>query len=159
MNSPELIVRTGRPTDAETLTRFNLALAAETESRHLDPATVRAGVEAVLTDPNKGVYYLAERAGNVVGSLMITREWSDWRNGHFWWIQSVFVVPEARGSSVYSTLHRHVEQSARAAAGCGLRLYVDDENVRAQAVYRALGMVASNYTLFEVDWGQGPLPG
>lgn len=100
-----------------------------------------------------GVYYLAEQDGRVVGQLLITFEFSDWRDGLFWWIQSVYVHPSARRGGVYRALHRHVEQEARkSGTACGLRLYVDKRNTRAQQVYRSLGLVPTEYDLYEADW-------
>ncbi|HET6582356.1 MAG TPA: GNAT family N-acetyltransferase, partial [Nannocystaceae bacterium] len=132
---------------------FNAALARETEGKALDRDRLTAGVAALLADEAKGRYFVATRDGVVVGALCITYEWSDWRNGVFWWIQSVYVPASARRQGVYSALYRHVDALARASAGvCGLRLYVDHDNERAQAVYAALGMRASHYRCFEVDF-------
>lgn len=146
-------IRTASADDAETVTANNLALAQEAEGRRLDPDTVCSGVRRLLADPTRGVYYLAERDGKVVGQLLITREWSDWRDGWFWWIQSVYVNPDARRQGVYRTLHQHVEAQARHQPDVrGLRLYVDSGNTRAQRVYEQLGMKQSGYILYETDW-------
>ena len=111
------------------------------------------GVRAVLGDAERGLYFVAESGGNLIGQMMVTREWSDWRNGWFWWIQSVYVKPEFRQHGVYRRLHEHVERTARATAGvCGLRLYVEHENERAQRVYERLGMARTTYRMFETDW-------
>jgi GNAT superfamily N-acetyltransferase len=143
-------VRVARPGDAARLVRFNLALARETESRELDPAILGAGVERALADPERGRYFVAEMAGAAVGALLVTTEWSDWRNGWFWWIQSVYVEPRSRGRGVYSALHGHVRDAARSAGDVvGLRLYVERENARAQATYRRLGMTETGYRLYE----------
>jgi GNAT superfamily N-acetyltransferase len=148
-----LSIRRAEPVDADIIAAFNQAMAVETEGRRLDGATLAAGVRAVLRDPARGLYYLAERGGAVVGPLLLTYEWSDWRNGWFWWIQSVYVAPAARGGGVYRGLHEHVAALARAAGDvCGVRLYVDAGNAAAQAVYRRLGMAVTNYRLFETDW-------
>lgn len=153
MQSSEISIRPASSTDAELIAAFNLAMAMETEQRQLDADKVRRGVNALLTEPQHGVYYVAELSGRVVGQMLVTYEWSDWRNGRFWWIQSVYVVPEARRVGVYRTMHRRVEELARATPGvCGLRLYVDRDNVRAQQVYREMGMVQTDYLLFETDW-------
>jgi ribosomal protein S18 acetylase RimI-like enzyme len=148
----ELRIRGALPEDAPVIAGFNAAMALETEHLTLDPVRLRAGVEAVLADAAKGFYFVAEEDGQVVGQLMITFEWSDWRNGNFWWIQSVYVQPETRGLGVYRRLYEHV-RSAAADAGnvCGIRLYVERENKRAQEVYRRQGMRAAGYEMYEVD--------
>jgi ribosomal protein S18 acetylase RimI-like enzyme len=116
-------------------------------------ATVRAGVRRVLADPARGVYYVAQREEKVVGQLLITREWSDWRDGWFWWIQSVYVVPEARRQRVYRRLYQHVVSEAHRQPDVrGLRLYVDTENTRAQRVYESLGMRRARYHFYELEW-------
>jgi ribosomal protein S18 acetylase RimI-like enzyme len=144
------VIRPATPADAETIASFNEAMALETEGRSLDPSTIRAGVRGLLTRPDLGFYLLAEEGGAAVGQLMITFEWSDWRNGVFWWIQSVFVKPEVRGRGVYRALHERVREMAVEAGGvCGFRLYVEKENAVAQATYRRLGMHETRYVLFE----------
>lgn len=146
-------VRTAGPADAELVVAFNRAMARETEGRELDPEALRAGVESLLGDPSRGRYFLAETTeGRAAGQLMITYEWSDWRNGFVWWIQSVYVAPALRRRGVYTALHRRAQASARAAGAVGIRLYVERDNRRAQAAYRALGMAASRYVLFEEMW-------
>ena len=146
----DLTIRRATVDDAETLARFNEAMAAETEDKTLDPDTVRAGVRAVFDKPEQAFYLVAERDDTIVGSLMITTEWSDWRNANFWWIQSVYVRPEARRAGVYTALHREVRRRARDADGvCGLRLYVERDNAAAQAVYKELGMDAPPYRMYE----------
>lgn len=132
-------------------------MARETEDKELDAALVRQGVLAVLNRPELGRYLIAEQDGNVVGQLMLTYEWSDWRNGAFWWIQSVYVRPDQRRNGVFRALYQHVEQLARVTPGvCGLRLYVEAHNERAIATYRDLGMQPSGHTVFEADWVLGP---
>ena len=146
-------IRPARPDDAEVVADFNARLAADTEDLVLDRARLLAGVRAVLADPGKGFYTMAERAGAPVGQLLITREWSDWRNGDFWWIQSVFVVPEARGAGVFRALYEHVDRLARERGDvCGLRLYVERHNDRAQRTYERLGMQRTVYDMFETDY-------
>jgi ribosomal protein S18 acetylase RimI-like enzyme len=146
-------IRHATVADLETIAANNRAMALETEGKELDPATLRRGVAALLGDPGKGFYLLAERADRVAGQLMVTFEWSDWRNGTFWWIQSVYVAPEARRAGVYRALHGRLLAMARETAGvCGIRLYVDAENARAQATYAALGMQRARYDLYEVDF-------
>jgi GNAT superfamily N-acetyltransferase len=139
--------------DLATLVEFNRALALETEDRELDPERLRLGVSAVLADPARGSYHVAVRGEEPLGALLLTSEWSDWRNGVFWWIQSVYVVPAERRSGVFRKLYDHVVERARASGDvCGLRLYVDHENRIAQEVYRELGMSAARYRMFELDF-------
>lgn len=146
-------VRTATADDLDTLVRFNVAMAEETEDRRLDEDVVRRGVARALADARLGRYYLAEREGEVVGQLLVTTEFSDWRAGVFWWIQSVYVAPTARQAGIYRALHAHVTQLARQTPEvCGLRLYVDTHNTRAQQVYRTLGMQRTQYELYETDW-------
>ncbi len=154
-----LEIRRATPADADALVAGNLAMAAETEARGLDPAVLRAGVEAVLRDAARGTFWVATRAGRVVGQMLITLEWSDWRNGWFWWIQSVFVVKEERKAGVYRALHEHVEKAARVRGDvCGLRLYVERENTIAQRVYQRMGMTETHYHLYEIDWSNERRP-
>ena len=128
-------------------------MAAETEDMALDPDTVGPGVDAVLADSSLGFYLVVEIDGKPAGQLMVTYEWSDWRNGLWWWIQSVYVRPEYRRRGVYSALHRHVAEEAQAAGGvCGLRLYVEQENTTAQQVYRSLEMYPTRYHMYEVEF-------
>lgn len=124
-------------------------MALETEGKDLDFETVSAGVAAVFEDKSKGFYLVAEDGGAVVGCLMITYEWSDWRNGWFWWIQSVFIKPEYRGKRIYSRFYEYLKAEAENHDVCGFRLYAETENVHAQAVYSRLGMLKPNYTMFE----------
>ena len=136
--------------DAEVLVEFNCAMALETEGKELLPEVIGAGVRALLANPAAGFYVVAEREGRVVGALLITNEWSDWRNGTFWWIQSVYVRPDSRRQGVYKTLYRHVQEMAAKDPGvCGFRLYVERENARAQRTYDALGMKQTHYLVFE----------
>jgi ribosomal protein S18 acetylase RimI-like enzyme len=146
-------IRHAVPSDAPTLVAFNRAMAMETEDLALDPQIVFKGVGAVLADPSKGIYFLAELDDHPAGCLLITHEWSDWRNGDIWWIQSVYVHPDFRRRGVFKALYRHVEQAARAAGAVGVRLYVEQENTPAQATYLSLGMELSHYRLMQVLFG------
>jgi ribosomal protein S18 acetylase RimI-like enzyme len=145
-------IRPATPADAATIAAYNAAMALETEHKRLDPATLRAGVEWAIAHPEAARYFLADIDGQVVAQLMITFEWSDWRNAMFWWVQSVYVHPDFRSRGVFATLHRHVEGLARQARACGLRLYVEKDNTRAQEVYRRLGMSDAGYLVYEADW-------
>lgn len=137
--------------DVDSLVEFNLAMARETEAKELAPGTLRAGVAGFIARPQYGFYLVAEaEAGAVVGSLMITYEWSDWRNGLFWWIQSVYIRPAFRRRGVYKTLYEHVKQLAATASDVrGFRLYVERENTVAQDAYKRLGMSETYYKMFE----------
>jgi GNAT superfamily N-acetyltransferase len=149
-------IRLAAPGDAETIARFNQAMAQETEGRQLDFERLRRGVQAVLSDPSKGRYWVAEIDGRLAGQLLITFEWSDWRNGAFWWIQSVYVDPAFRRRGVFRALYEHVARQARQAPDvCGLRLYVEQDNRRAQAAYERLGMHPAPYRIYEVDFVLG----
>ena len=140
--------------DLEVIVRFNREMAREAEGRELDPSTLRAGVNALLSDPVRGRYYLAVEDGRVLGQLLVTTEWSDWRNGEIWWIGSVYVAPEHRRRGVYSALHRHVRERARRLGAVGLRLYVDRENRAARRSYKELGMERARYAMYEEIWGE-----
>ena len=146
----EIKVRQATVAEAGRIAAFNRAMAMETESLALDEKTVAAGVVALMGHPDRGFYLVAEVDGAVAGCLLITYEWSDWRNKMFWWIQSVYVKPEQRGHGVYSALAEKVKALAGQAGNvCGLRLYVHKANVRAQEVYRNLGMEETAYLVFE----------
>jgi GNAT superfamily N-acetyltransferase len=145
-----ITIREATLADAATIADNNSSMALETEGRALAPDIVGPGVTALLEDPQKGRYWVAEADGDVVGQLMVTYEWSDWRNGMLWWIQSVYVDPGYRRRGVFSSLYRHVESLASAEPGvCGLRLYVEKKNRRAQQTYAALGMTKPNYVVME----------
>jgi len=150
-------IRRGLLADADLLTHFNHAMARESEDKPLDLARLKAGITALLNHPADGYYLIAEcDRGEAAGALMLTFEWSDWRNGRFWWIQSVYVRPEFRRTGVYRALHAHVRDAAHAdPTACGLRLYVERENTGAQATYRAMGMVETHYRLYEEEFARG----
>ena len=151
-----ITIREATAADLDTVVGFNLALAKESEGRELDEAVLRAGVAALLADDEKGTYFLAIDDGRVVAQTMITYEWSDWRNGVFWWIQSVYVDAAHRGTGLFSGLYRHIHQLALdTPTVCGLRLYVDQENQHAADIYRALGMQDAHYDMLEVDFRLG----
>jgi GNAT superfamily N-acetyltransferase len=136
--------------DHETITRFQLAMAFETEKLRLDPVICASGVRAVFDDPHKGTYFVCEKNGTVIASLMIIPEWSDWRNGDVWWIHSVYVVNGERGAGVFRRLYGHIRDLVEASDRLrGLRLFVDKSNLGAQKVYRKLGMTDEHYSLFE----------
>ena len=143
--------------DLEALVRFNAAMALETEGRVLDRQRLRYGVEAVLASSIRGFYVVGEAQGDhqprVVGQLMVTYEWSDWRNGYFWWIQSVYVDPQWRRLGVFRSMHEYVLSEARARPDvCGVRLYVEAGNTTAQAAYERVGLAPSAYRVFERDF-------
>jgi GNAT superfamily N-acetyltransferase len=145
-------IRLAVTTDIDALVGFNKAMALETEDKVLDASVLRPGVAAVFEDPNKGFYVVAEVDTTIVGGLLITFEWSDWRNKWFWWIQSVYVLPQYRGQSVYRQLYKFVKTLADQRGDvCGFRLYVERENERAQRVYEKLGMQRSHYLAYEEE--------
>jgi len=146
------LLRAANPADAETIAQFNCAMALETENKTLDPIRVRDGVQAVIDQPARGFYLLAERNDIVLGGLMVTFEWSDWRNADFWWIQSVYVRPQARRQGIYAALYREIEARARSAGACGLRLYVENGNQNAMATYVRLGMADAHYRVMEQNF-------
>ena len=149
----DIHIRRAVASDAGFIAESNIAMALETEGMALDATVVGPGVAAALADDSLGFYLVAEIDGHPAGQLMVTYEWSDWRNGLWWWIQSVYVRPEFRRRGVYTALHRHVEAAARAAGGvCGLRLYVEQENTRAQQVYQSLDMYNTRYHMYEVEF-------
>lgn len=145
-----MIIRQATTHDSEAIVAFQLAMAWETEQLRLDRPTVIKGVAAVFNDPSKGTYYVAEMEGQVVGSLLTTFEWSDWRNGTVLWIQSVYVMPEFRKKSIFSKLYRHVREKVVNNQDLrGIRLYADKTNTPAHRVYEHLGMTAEHYQMYE----------
>jgi GNAT superfamily N-acetyltransferase len=148
--SAEIIIRQAVLGDLKALVEFNCAMARETEGTALDPHRVTAGVRGLFEQPQRGFYLVAEQSGHVVGALMITSEWSDWRNGLFWWIQSVYVPRDWRRQGIFRRLYQHVQQCARRDPQiCGLRLYVDCNNGAAQQTYAAMGMTETAYRLYQ----------
>ncbi len=153
MTDSPILVRRAEPGEAHHIVRFQQSMALETEGKTLDESLISAGVEAVFEDSDKGFYLVAVTDGVVVGSLLITYEWSDWRNATFWWIQSVFVDAAHRRRGVYTAMHDHVLRQARKREDiCGIRLYVERSNHIAQQTYKELGMDHSHYDLYEIDF-------
>lgn len=149
MDNP-VTVRKATSDDANSLIEFNIAMAMETEQKTLEREKIEPGVKALFDHPEYGFYLAAESEDRIVGSLMITKEWSDWRNGLFWWIQSVYVIPEFRRQGVYRSMYQTIQDMAKEQNGiCGFRLYVEKENVSAQKTYRKLGMKETHYKMFE----------
>ena len=144
-----LNIRKGEARDLEVIVDFNINMAIETESKHLDRATTTRGVEAALRDEAKGLYFLADLDGRVIGQLMLTHEWSDWRNGDIWWIQSVYVMPDFRGRGIFGAMYRFVAAEAKKTAAIGLRLYIERDNAGARKVYEKLGMTLTHYDIME----------
>src|SRR5258706_1082791 len=149
-------VRPADTSDLEPLVAGNVALAEESERLRLDIDTLRQGIAALLESRAPGRYFVAELDGRVVGQLLTTYEWSDWRNRTVWWIQSVYVVPEARQRGLLPALYETARREALAAGAGGLRLYVDTTNTRAQTVYAALGMRGDHYRVFEDMFADQP---
>lgn len=150
MESAGVLIRAARPEDWPILATFNAQLAWETEQKRLDSDVLAAGIRALLSDPAKGRYFVAEVDSLVVGQLMHTREWSDWRNGDIWWLQSVYVEPEFRRRGVFRALFTQLRQEAEREPGVvGIRLYVEQANDRAHHTYRSLGMDVAGYFVME----------
>jgi GNAT superfamily N-acetyltransferase len=146
----QLHLRRAEMRDADTIARFNAQMASETEGKELIEEVIGAGVRRLLETPTLGFYLVADHEGRVVACLMITNEWSDWRNGLFWWIQSVYVEKDFRRQGVYRRMYEHVREMAKADGGvCGFRLYVEKENEVAHATYASLGMKETDYLLYE----------
>ena len=156
-HSNHVEVRPASSRDLDALVSFSAAMAMETEARRLDRDRLRQGVLAVLESAEHGFYVVGERhdldSHQVVGQLLITYEWSDWRNATFWWIQSVYVHPTWRRQGIYRQMHRHVVNMARARQDvCGVRLYVEEHNEKAQRVYRRVGLMPAGYIVLEEDF-------
>jgi GNAT superfamily N-acetyltransferase len=142
-----LFIRPAEPKDVPFLVECNAAMASETEHKTLDREVLARGTRAVFDDPRRGFYLVAELDGDPAGCLLITYEWSDWRNGDWWWFQSVYVTPAARRAGIFRALYAEVERRARAAGAVGLRLYVERDNERAQRTYASLGMEEEAYRM------------
>lgn len=145
-----MIIRQALAQDAAELAEFNIRMARETEGVELIPQVIRAGVDALIANPQRGFYLVVELDNGIQASLMVTNEWSDWRNGNFWWIQSVYVRPEYRRQGLYRELYERVKELAEQDESvCGFRLYVERDNRSAQQTYAALGMQETDYKIFE----------
>ena len=145
-----ITIREATPADTEIIAEYNSRISEETEDGPLDRQLIVPGVEALLADPTKGRYWLAVSDGRPIGQIMVTYEWSDWRNGMLWWIQSVYVHADFRREGVFSTLYRHVESLARQSGDvAGIRLYVEAGNERAQETYRKMGMTMTGYKVMQ----------
>ncbi len=145
-----MIIRQALSQDAAELTEFNINMARETEGMELIPEVIGAGVETMINNPQMGFYLVVELDNGIQASLMVTTEWSDWRNGMFWWIQSVYVRPEYRRQGLYRELYARVKELAEQKPSvCGFRLYVERDNTTAQNSYASLGMSETEYKLFE----------
>ncbi len=145
-----MIIRQALSQDAAELAEFNINMARETENVELIPEVIRSGVEALIDHPERGFYLVVELDNGIQAALMITNEWSDWRNGMFWWIQSVYVRPAYRRQGLYRTLYERVKELAEQDDSvCGFRLYVERDNQPAQNTYTALGMEETEYKIYE----------
>jgi ribosomal protein S18 acetylase RimI-like enzyme len=150
MNTLSPTIRRATAHDHATIVDFNCAMALETEGKALKHEVISRGVASLLGNEHRGMYFVAEQNEIIVGALMITYEWSDWRNGNFWWIQSVYVRPEVRGHGVYRAMYEHIRALATKDPGvCGFRLYVEQDNARAQRTYASLGMSETHYRMYE----------
>lgn len=156
---PSITIREALPKDAATIAVFNIRMAMETENLRLDPNTIERGVKRVFEDKSRGEYYVAELRGVVVGCLMITHEWSDWRDGDMWWIQSVYVSPDARKLGVFRSLFAHVESLAREADVVAIRLYVDRHNAKAKESYQRMGLEITEYDVMHKSLNGNELRG
>ena len=145
-----MIVRTGKEKDIDTLVKFNIALAQETEQKQLSPSIVNQGVQVLFKNPKYGFYTIAEIEGEVIGCCMVTYEWSDWRCGLFWWIQSVYVKPEFRRQGIFTKLYEFLKEKAiQEQDVCGFRLYVEQSNHTGQNTYSRVGMKEAPYKFYE----------
>lgn len=153
MNPSPRMIRDATPGDLDAIVEFNARLAWETESKRLDPGVLRDGVARALADPTRLRYWVAEAGGLVVGQAAITREWSDWRGGWLWWLQSVYVHADHRGRGVFKALYARIREQALSEGDViGIRLYVEDRNERARETYRALGLADAGYSVYEELW-------
>ncbi len=143
-------VRPAAQNEADFLVRCNQSMAMETEGKKLNAERIQNGVQSLLEDSQRGIYFIAEYEGEPAGTLMITKEWSDWRNAFFYWIQSVYVMPDYRSKKIYAAMHRYIEKLAKESGECcGIRLYVEKNNDHARSVYQHMGMGLCDYDLME----------
>ncbi len=155
MNQSDFHIRLAEPRDLESLVTYNMALASETEGRQLERSLLRSGVESILADATKGFYVVMEHrpTGEMIGQVLITFEWSDWRNAVFWWLQSVYVHKEWRRQGVFKSLYDYVlAEGKRQGHVAGIRLYVEQDNTVAQEVYANAGLSTAPYKVFEIDF-------
>jgi GNAT superfamily N-acetyltransferase len=148
-----ITIRKARTEDTNAIIDFQQKMAWETEQMTLVPEIISKGVNAVFENSTRGQYWVAEENGNVVASLLITYEWSDWRNANVWWFQSVYVLPDYRRTGIFRSMYSHIKKEADRQGVAGLRLYVETNNSRAQKTYEALGMISEHYTMYE--WLKG----
>ncbi|MCD6117345.1 GNAT family N-acetyltransferase [bacterium] len=146
----DIVIRKAEFDDAEMIAEFNRLMAIETEEKEIAKKVIRNGVLNLMKNPQYGFYIVAESGGETAGCLMLTFEWSDWRNGLFLWVQSVYVKPEFRRHGIYRKMYQFVKSYASSREDvCGIRLYVDKNNTSAQKTYKALGMKETSYSFFE----------
>lgn len=144
------MIRIATIDDCDTITLFNTNLAQETEGIELDKETLKRGVKTTISSPDKGVYFVYEEDNQIIGQMMITNEWSDWRNGYFWWIQSVYIHQDHRKKGVFQSLYNHIKNLVEQDSSlCGLRLYVENKNETAKETYKKLGLKETYYLLYE----------
>ena len=148
--SIDMMIRTAVQTDIDSIAAFNIAMAKETENKVLEPAVIQQGVTNLFSNSRYGFYVVAETNRMVIASLMITYEWSDWRNGVFWWVQSLYVLPEYRRKGIFTKMYKWIREQAQNSMGvCGVRLYVEQDNMTAQKTYQTLGLERTTYGVFE----------
>jgi GNAT superfamily N-acetyltransferase len=159
--TPVVVIREARPSDRPAIAEFNRLLALETERKVLDPAILDRGVALALAEPERLRYWVAgiDQSAQLAGQAAVSREWSDWRNGWLWWLQSVYIAAPFRGRGIFRAIFRHIRDEAHADAEViGLRLYVEDDNLPAQRTYQSLGMKPAPYSVYEDLWLDRSLP-
>lgn len=145
-----IIIRKAQASERDIIVDFQIRMAKETEDLGLDQATLTKGVQRVLEDPSKGTYWVVEYDARIICSVLITHEWSDWRNGEVWWIQSLYVLAPFRGKGIFKQLYAFFKEQVEANEDLkGIRLYVEKENVNAQKAYEAVGMTKEHYDMYE----------